>query len=98
VVRYTGSTPINFQTDKDAKNSGRSFVIAPPPVTGFEEVYVKGDNIGYMETPLTYPGELILAAGDNVCSLLDSVKNTLGNYEYFYDEEGIFHFRQIKNF
>ena len=98
VVRYTGSTPINFQTDKDAKNSGRSFVIAPPPVIGFEEVYVKGDNIGYMETPLTYPGELILAAGDNVCSLLDSVKNTLGNYEYFYDEEGIFHFRQIKNF
>lgn len=108
VVRYTGSTPINFQTPKVSEdpddpyyahyNSGRSFVIAPPPVTGFEDVYVKGDNIGYMETPLTYPGELIMKAGSTVTSVLDEIKNTLGNYEYFYDTEGIFHFRQIPNF
>lgn len=98
VVSYTGSTPLNMQTGEDAVNSGRSFVIAAPPVTGFEEVYVKGDNVGYMETELTYPGELILSAGSSVTSVLDEIKNTLGNYEYFYDEEGIFHFRQIPNF
>lgn len=98
VVRYEGNTPINFQTAEGQLNSGRSFVIAPPPVPGFEEVYVKGDNVGYMETPLTYPGELIMKAGSTVTQVLDEIKQTLGNYEYFYDEEGIFHFRQIPNF
>lgn len=98
VVRYTGSTPINFQTDENTVNCGRSFVIGAPPITGFNEVYVKGDNIGYMETPLTYPGELIQKAGSTVTSVLDAIVQTLGNYEYFYDEEGIFHFRQIQNY
>lgn len=98
VVSYTGSTPLNLQTGESAQNCGRSFVIAAPPVAGFDEVYVKGDNVGYMETPLTYPGELIMKAGSTVTSILDAIKDTLGNYEYFYDEEGIFHFRQIPNF
>lgn len=98
VVRWRGSTPINFQSEIDAKNSGRSFVIAAPPVTGFENTYYQGDLVGYRETPLTYPGELILKMGQTVTNLLDEIVSTLGNYEYFYDAEGIFHFRQIKNY
>lgn len=98
VVRWRGSTPINFQSEIDAKNSGRSFVIAAPPVTGFENTYYQGDLVGYRETPLTYPGELILKMGQTVANLLDEIVSTLGNYEYFYDAEGIFHFRQIKNY
>ena len=58
----------------------------------------KGTNAGYMETPLTYPGELIMKAGGTVTQLLDEIVSTLGNYEYFYDAEGVFHFRQIKNY
>lgn len=98
VVRWRGSTPINFQSEIDAKNSGRSFVIAAPPVAGFENTYYQGDLVGYRETPLTYPGELILKMGQTVTNLLDEIVSTLGNYEYFYDAEGIFHFRQIKNY
>lgn len=98
VVRWRGSTPINFQSEIDAKNSGRSFVIAAPPVTGFENTYYQGDLVGYRETPLTYPGELILKMGQTVTNLLDEIVSTLGNYEYFYDADGIFHFRQIKNY
>lgn len=98
VVRWRGSTPINFQSEIDAKNSGRSFVIAAPPVAGFENTYYQGDLVGYRETPLTYPGELILKMGQTVTNLLDEIISTLGNYEYFYDAEGIFHFRQIKNY
>lgn len=98
VVRWKGSTPINFQSDVDTRNSGRSFVIDSPPVAGFSNTYYQGDLVGYMETPLTYPGELILNIGQNVTNLLDSIVSTLGNYEYFYDSEGIFHFRQKKNY
>ena len=29
---------------------------------------------------------------------MDAIKNTLGNYEYFYDVDGNFIFREIKNF
>lgn len=98
VVRYMGSTPINFQ-DKDKRvNSGVSFVIGSPPVMNFSEVYVKGDNVGYMETPLTYPGELIMSAGSTVTAVLDEIVKKLGNFEYFYDVDGNFHFKQISNF
>lgn len=98
VVRYMGNTPINFQTTVNRMNSGRSFIIGAPPIKDFEDTYVKGDNIGYMETPLTYPGELIMKAGSTVTQVLDSIKDTLGNFEYFYDVDGIFHFRKIPNF
>ena len=37
-------------------------------------------------------------AGDTVCSILDSIKNTLGNFEYFYDLNGNFRFQEIKNY
>jgi hypothetical protein len=46
-----------------------------------------------METPMTYPGELVKKAGETVTSLLDSIISTLGNiYEYFYDVDGRFIF------
>lgn len=98
VVRYDGTTPINFATGDNKLNSGTSFVIGSPPITGFDDVYYKGDNVGYMETPLTYPGELIQNSGSTVTAVLDEIVNTLGNYEYYYDVDGIFHFGQIKNY
>lgn len=56
---------------------------------------------GYVQvmTDFTYPAkEFSSNAGESVTSALDKVKNTLGNHEYFYDLDGIFHFQQIKNF
>lgn len=57
-----------------------------------------GDDIGFIYTDFTYPGDLIGDAGTNVAALLEQIKNTLGNYEFFYDIQGNFIFRQIKNF
>ena len=61
-------------------------------------VFKKGDVIGFRYTDFTYPGELSGAAGESVTSVLDKIVNTLGNYEYFYDTDGIFHFREKRNF
>ena len=48
--------------------------------------------MGYIYTNFVYPGELIGNAGSTITEILDKIKNTLGNYEYFYDIEGNFHF------
>jgi hypothetical protein len=41
---------------------------------------------------------LAINAGDTVVTMLDKLVNTLGNYEYFFDVNGVFHFREIKNY
>lgn len=98
VVSYNGSTPLRLATTVEGAGSGVSLIVSPDPVAGYDTVIYKGQNAGYMETPLTYPGELIMKAGGTVTQLLDEIVSTLGNYEYFYDAEGVFHFRQIKNY
>ena len=58
-----------------------------------------GDDIGFIYTDFTFPTELIGNAGDNVTTILDKIKSTLGNnYEYFYDVSGNFRFQEIKNY
>lgn len=57
-----------------------------------------GDNIGYILSDFIYQGQLVANAGDTVTSILDKIKNMLGNYEYYYDINGNFRFRQIRNF
>lgn len=58
-----------------------------------------GDDIGFIYTDFTFPTELIGNAGDNVTTILDKIKSTLGNnYEYFYDVPGNFRFQEIKNY
>lgn len=108
VIRYQGDTPIHFATvpaydeagneDGYQRAAGGSFVISPDEVNGYLDTYIKGDNIGYKETPLTYPGELIMKAGTKVTGVLDEIVKALGNYQYYYDTEGIFHFCPKANF
>ena len=57
-----------------------------------------GDDAGFIYTDFTFPGELVAKPGDSVVSILDKIKNVLGNFEYFYDIEGNFHFREIRNY
>jgi len=57
-----------------------------------------GEDCGYVYTDFVYPGELISGIGENICSVLDKIKNTLGNYEYFYDIDGNFVFQEIRNY
>ena len=56
------------------------------------------DVCGYRLTDLTYAGELIAAVGESVTSILDKIKNMLGNYEYFYDIDGRFIFQKKRNY
>ena len=57
-----------------------------------------GSIIGYTPISLVYPGELSSNAGDNIVSVLDKIKNTLGNFEYFFDINGNFIFQEIPNY
>lgn len=62
--------------------------------------YSAGDMIGYQYTDCVYPAdqELTSQAGESIQTVLEKVKNTLGNYEYFFDLDGVFHFQEIKNY
>ena len=61
-------------------------------------MYEYGQDVGYIYTDFTYPKELIGNAGQAITNILDTIKNTLGNYEYFYDVYGNFRFQEIKNY
>lgn len=93
LVRFMGDSPIWFAEDYS------SFVIADNPPSGFEKhSYSYGEDVGYIMTDFTYPSDLVLNAGDTVASLLTKIKDTLGNYEFFFDLDGNFVFQEIKNY
>lgn len=57
-----------------------------------------GYDVGFVYEDFIYDKELTFNAGGTVVQLLDAIKNWLGNFEYFYDEYGVFHFREVKNY
>ena len=57
-----------------------------------------GETAGYRTTKLVYAGDLIAAAGDTITSVLDKIKNMLGQFEYFYDIEGKFVFQKKRSY
>lgn len=97
-MKYIGDKPIWF-FNGDTPNT--AFIISEnkPTNLGKEpQKYQYNDDIGYIETDFTYPGELILSAGDTVVTLLDKIISILGNYEYFFDLDGNFIFQEQKNY
>lgn len=113
VMRWTGETPLymveyksesgseqeslqnlTFDVDFDALSDKNPDDNITPTVTAF----VLNDDVGYVYDDFVLTGELVAAPGDNVCSILDQIKAVLGNYEYYYDEFGVFHFQEIKNY
>lgn len=96
VVTWGGSTPARFTADYT------HFIVTSSPTTAeisqYPIIILYGEDVGYLATDLTYPGDLIATIGNTVTSVLDSIVSTLGNYEYFYDVDGYFHFQAIKNF
>lgn len=54
----------------------------------------KGETIGYRDTDLVYAGDLISSVGESITSMLDKIKNMLGDYEYFYNLDGQFVFQR----
>ena len=94
IVRYTGNKPLYYNRDTGMYTTDESYLEKDGSWKAFEF----NDDVGYVYTDFTYPGSLISNIGENVCSVLEKIKNTLGNYEYFYDIEGNFVFQEVKNY
>ena len=96
VMRWMGNNPIYFINDGNNKILTTNYEdIQGRPY----KIFSYGEDIGYIYTDFTYPQELIANAGDNISSaVLDKIKNTLGNYEYFYDITGNWIFQEQKNY
>lgn len=93
LMEYRGATPIWLD-----ESGGNYKIQETSPGASFTR-YNAGDCIGYTLTKMTYPGELISAAGDTITSVLDKIKTVLGgNFEYYYDSDGHFIFQEKRNF
>lgn len=57
-----------------------------------------GETCGYRLTDLTYAGDLIGNIGESLTSILDKIKNMLGEFEYFYNLDGKFVFQKKRTF
>lgn len=90
LVRYMGDKPIYFSNDYQS--------LSFEAQEDYPHMFSYGQDAGYKYTNFTYPGELVLNAGDTVVTLLDKIVSTLGNYEYFYNIDGKFVFQEIKNY
>ncbi len=97
VMKWTGSTPLYIQSTVN-DNTGQKIYTVSTTELDKSKVYTYGQDVGFTLTDFTYPGDLIGNAGDTVVTILDQIKNTLGNYEYFYDINGNFVFQEIKNY
>lgn len=92
VMKWSGKTDLYLITDKNYFTTNK-------PEDGVEySVFKYGDDIGYINEPFVYPGTLECKAGETVAIVLDKIKNTLGNFEWFYDVDGRFIFREIRNY
>lgn len=93
IVRQSGSQPIYFNT-----TTSEYTLDSNKANTGDWIQFNYNEDVGYVYTDFVYPGSLVSSIGENVCSVLDKIKSTLGNYEYFYDVEGNFIFQEVKNY
>lgn len=57
-----------------------------------------GETAGYRATDMIYPSDLIGNVGESLTSVLDKIKNLLGEFEYFYDIDGRFIFQRKHNY
>lgn len=96
VMKWVGDTPVYLNESKTEDNLsiGRLFLTPSSAST----LYEYGQDLGYIYSDFYYPSDLIANAGESVVSVLDKIKNALGNFEYFYDLEGNFIFQEIKNY
>ena len=101
-ISFTGKDPdtINYdyrilQLDGKFANPDL-FLIEGKQYTIMKAEY--GDTIGYRTTDLTYAGDLISNVGETVTSMLDKIKDMLGEFEYFYDLDGRFVFQRKKTY
>ncbi len=106
VMQWTGTVPLTvFKISEDqyhySLNPSNDEILKgnkKSPENWPKVVFQTGEDIGYIYTDFTYPGQLIGNAGSTVTDILEQIKTVLGNYEYFYDIDGNFIFREKKNY
>ena len=95
VMRWVGTTPLYLIQENNNYTMTTNYEQAHGKAY---KMYEYGQDVGYIYTDFTYPKELVGNAGQAITNILDTVKSTLGNYEYFYDTYGNFRFQEIKNY
>lgn len=99
LVRYTGSKELWYCSSNGYYSLNQDYVERTIQQGATWRPYSFNEDVGYVYTDFIYPGELISNIGDNVCTILDKIKTTLGsNFEYFYDLDGNFVFQEKKNY
>ena len=98
IIQWNGSNPIYLSKEWNEITQRYDYQYHEQNEDGIYTEYSTGDDIGYVYADFVPVNEITGSAGDTICSVLDTIKNQLGNYEYFYDVFGIFHFREIKNY
>ena len=92
VMKWTGNKTLYLVETPGSKH----YTLEEPE--GEYKEFSYGEDIGYMTEPFVYPGTLECNAGETASAMLDKIKNVLGNFEWFYDVYGRFHFQEIKNY
>jgi len=94
VMKWNGDSPLYI------KENGNEIEVSTQKqdTTQGWKSFEAGYDIGYILSDFVYTSELTMNAGETIVAALDKIKSYLGNYEYFYDEFGAFHFREIKNY
>ena len=100
VLRWVGRNPLYlFQNFSNVRDVFYTTIKTRGQVSVYNRTTFTYDyDCGFTYTDFTYPGELGAGAGDSVCTVLDKIKQTLGNYEYYYDVFGTFIFQEVKNY
>lgn len=100
IMRWNGDTPLYLVSNGGQAEAG-TLSYEPTTTLPTEGRYLQinnGDDAGYIYDDFVYDKELTMNAGQTVVDALEVIKQYLGNFEYFYDAFGIFHFREIKNY
>ena len=98
VMRWTGENPLYLKAiSADGYTWYEGLLDKPSDMTGVKQ-YNTNEDVGYTYADFVYDTELTANLGESVVTVLDKIKQYIGNYEYFYDEFGMFHFREIKNY
>lgn len=95
LVRFTGVGHLYYNVNTGVYSLDDTIIASDP---NSWRVFSHNEDVGYVYTDFVYPGELVTAIGDNVCTVLDKIIEVLGNYEYFFDKDGNFVFQEIKNY
>lgn len=94
LIRYTGSGTLYHNTATGQYTLNELYLTQDGTWTSFRY----NEDVGFVYTDFVYPGDLIANVGDTVCTILDKIISTIGNYEYFYDIDGNFVFQEKKNY